>query len=133
MKVLRSILIYTLAALVLVSSTSFSVGIHYCMGEVKEVSLSKNSDGCAMQESLPPCHRKHAMPCCEDHTVIHKADDCKQTLNHFHFTALPIVQVSSLVALAEVIPAITPRSSADHYIPPLPTSDRVVQLQVFLI
>ena len=123
-----------MSVLLLVSSTSFMVGMHVCMGEVQSIAIFSKAEGCAMEQSLPPCHRHAIEPCCDDETVIHEADDLKVTAAQKHSAPLPVDIEPSLVLLSEIIPSI-PFLHADYYDydPPVRSCDLTVEHQVFLI
>ncbi|WP_345158085.1 HYC_CC_PP family protein [Pontibacter saemangeumensis] len=78
MKFFRRIVLFSLALLVLVSSTGFSVGMHLCAGEVRDLTFYGEATECLMgqkKETLPPCHapEKEKAPqssCCEDHQLV---------------------------------------------------------------
>ena len=137
MNALRIISAYVLAFLVLMSSTSFMVGFHYCQGKVKNVSLFKKADECAAKKAaLPLCHRHKKSSCCKDETLVHEGSDFKASAGHFEFApALYVVQA----ALPSFIREITPAGAEDGdisyvtYDPPLPLHDQQASLQVFLI
>ena len=135
MKVLRTISALILALLVLVSSTSFMVGVHICMDEVKNVALFSKADGCEKEQALPPCHRHSTAPCCDDETVINQADDFKAPIG-FHALSVPtpIHIEQPLIPISEIIPT-TPLSLFRYhtYDPPLQSRDLTVDHQVFLI
>ena len=135
MKLVHSILAVALATLVLLSSTSFMVGMHLCMGEVKSVAIFSKADGCEKEESLPPCHRHSKAPCCDDQTVIHQADDFKGSLAHYQIAVpAPMDSQQTPVLISEVIPtAPLSRFIYWNYNPPLRSSDLTVDHQVFLI
>jgi hypothetical protein len=135
MKVRRSISAVILAIMVLVSSTSFMVGMHLCMGEVQNIALFSKADSCEKEESLPPCHRHTKAPCCEDETVIHEADDFKASLAHYHVPVPAPTDIEQpLILISEVIPtAPLARFSYYHYDSPLRSCDLTVEHQVFLI
>lgn len=135
MKALRSISAVVLALLVLISSTSFKVGIHLCMGDVQNVSFFSRAAGCEKQQSLPPCHRQTKTRCCDDETVIHKADDLKASIAQMPVAVgAPMDLEKPLILISEIIPAApVSRSSYRNYDPPLPSDDLTVELQVFLI
>jgi hypothetical protein len=124
-----------LALLVLVSSTSFMIGIHFCGGEIQNLAIFTKADSCEKERSLPPCHRHTKAPCCEDKTVIHKGDDFKSAAGHLHIEAPAPVDIDQpLVPLAEVIPSSLVSHIQDHnYDPPLRSGDITVEQQVFLI
>src|SRR3546814_15891268 len=80
MKCVRSILAVCMALLILGVTTGFSMGQHFCQGELLEVTLFGKAKPCEMEMSrseLPPCHSaEHGdesadtfsdKPCCEDH------------------------------------------------------------------
>lgn len=135
MKAFRAISAIVLALLVMVSSTSFMVGMHLCMGEVQNIALFAKADGCEMEQSLPPCHRHIPSPCCDDDTVIHSSDDFKASATHHH-AALPVPADvdQTLVLISELIPsAPLSRFKYYNYDPPLRAHDLTVKHQVFLI
>lgn len=135
MKVIRSISAVLLALLVLVSSTSFMVGMHVCMGEVQNISLFGKADSCQIERSLPPCHKHMKPACCEDETIFHEGTDFKASVEHIQVDApAPMDIEQTLVLISEVIPAAPIASTQyDQYDPPLRTCDLTVEHQVFLI
>jgi hypothetical protein len=133
MKTLRSIGSILFACLVLVSSTSFMVGIHHCGGQVKQVALFSNAEACEMERDVPPCHRALATSCCDDVTVVHEDQDFSGSAPSFDLpVAVADVAPLGSLALAEVIPATTP-SFFCFYDPPILKTNRPASLQVFLI
>ena len=135
MKVIRSISAILLAVLVLVSSTSFVVGFHICMGEVQNVALFTKADGCEMEKSLPPCHRHQKAPCCADETFFHEGDDFKASIEQIQTVAPAPVDIEQpLLLISEIIPG-APIAHIQYYNydPPLRSFDLTVQHQVFLI
>jgi hypothetical protein len=124
-----------LALLVLVSSTSFMVGFHICMGEVQNVALFTKADGCEKEKSLPPCHRHMNAPCCEDETILHKGDNFKASIAHYQVVAPAAIDIEQpLILISEVIPsAPISRTKYYNYDPPLRSCDLTVEHQVFLI
>ena len=135
MKAFRTISAVLLGLLVLVSSTNFMIGMHICMGDVQNVALFTKADGCEMEQNLPPCHRHSKAPCCEDETVIHKADDVKTNIAQIHIDGPSSIDVElPLVFISEIIPS-APLSRIQYYNydPPLRSWDLTVEHQVFLI
>jgi hypothetical protein len=134
MKAIRSISVVVLAVLVLVSSTSFMIGMHFCMGEVQNVAFFTKADGCEKEQNLPPCHRHQKAPCCADETIIHDGDDFKASIAYFHIVAAPMEIEQPLVLISEVIPSVPlSRIKYYNYDPPLRSCDLTVEHQVFLI
>jgi hypothetical protein len=135
MKTIRSISAVLLAILVLVSSTSFMVGMHICMGEVKNIALFGKADSCKKEKALPACHKHMKPACCEDEVVIHDGTDFNASIEHVHFVApAPIDIEQPVVLISEVIPT-SPISRIQYhnYDPPLRSCDLTVEHQVFLI
>lgn len=135
MKAIRSISAVILAILVLLSSTSFMVGMHLCQGEIQNVALFSKADGCEMEQRLPPCHRHTNAPCCDDETIINEADDFKASVTHYQPAASTSLDVEQpLVLIAEIVPAASvARFKYYNYDPPLRSLDLTVAHQVFLI
>jgi len=135
MKALRSISAVLLAILVLASSTSFMVGMHFCMGEVQNIALFGKAESCQKEKALPACHKHMKPACCQDALVYHEGTDFKGSIEQVHIVAHAPVDIEQAVALiSEVIPA-SPiaRIQYYNYDPPLRSCDLTVAHQVFLI
>ena len=131
----RSILSVALAFLVLVSATSFMVGMHVCMGEIQNVALFAKAEGCEKEKQLPPCHRHETLPCCDDEILTHEGQDVNTTFAKLEIAPLQFVLIElPPVLISEVVPS-APLSQSEfyNYDPPFRASDRVVTLQSFLI
>lgn len=135
MKLFRSILSIAFALLVLFSSSSFTVGIHLCGGQIENIALFTKSDGCEMEKKMPRCHKPQSKPCCEDETIIHSGEDFKVTIADVSISPdsasdmeLPHVIISEVIPSARVS-----RTSIHHYYPPLRAADLTISFQVFLI
>lgn len=135
MKATRPILSVLLAMLVLFSSTSFMVGLHFCMGEVRNVALFSKAELCELEKPLPPCHRPSTPPCCEDETVVHEADDFKTAAADVHAIAAVSAEMEqALTFISEIIPsAPLSRTQYYNYDPPLRSYDLTVEHRVFII
>lgn len=135
MKAFRTISSILLATLVLVSSTSFMVGLHICMGEVQNVSIFSKADECDMEKNIPPCHRKMQEPCCDDETIVHEGNEFKASVAHIQLSApAPVDITTPAVLISEVIPAAPfARPPYYNYDPPLRSCDLTIALQVFII
>ena len=135
MKAIRSISAVILAILVLVSSTSFIVGMHICMGEVQNVALFGKAESCQKEKALPAC-RKHTKPaCCQDEVVFHEASDLKGSVEQIHIIApAPMDIEQPMLVISEVIPA-SPIARIQYYKydPPLRSCDLTVEHQSLLI
>ena len=135
MKLLRSILSFTLALLVLFSASSFTLGIHLCCGEIQDVALFAKADGCEKKETLPACHTPKKVACCEDETIVHDGQGFKASVTQIDIAPSTSIDLEQpLVLISEIIPtAPSSRIQYHNYDPPLRSSDRTVSLQVFLI
>lgn len=135
MKRIRTISSILLATLILVSSTSFTVGMHLCMGEVQDIAIFSKAEACEMERKLPPCHRHSTAPCCEDEAVIHEADDLKISGTQIHVApVIPADMEQPAVLVSEIIPSSTSsRIQYADYSPPLRSFDLTVVHRVFLI
>lgn len=135
MKAVKTIATAALAALILVSSTSFMVGKHLCMGELRSVAFFSKADGCEKERELPPCHRDKTAPCCDDETVVYNGDDFTlATVDVKVSPSVPSVIGDTHVLISEVIPsAPIPSFRYLDYDPPLRSFDLTVENSVFLI
>ena len=89
MSLARRTILLTLSLLVLMSSISFSVGMHLCGGAIQDLALFHKAAACSMeQEQQPlPCHKQEDgeqgsantdnqqdvnsdMSCCQDNLVV---------------------------------------------------------------
>jgi hypothetical protein len=135
MKLFRTISSLLLAALVLMASSSFYVGVHYCRGAVKAVAFLEEADGCGHQE-LPPCHRKAMEGCCSNEQLIHESQELKTEITGITLPALSSIDiVHHSVVLAEVVPTVETNPSiyfSDHP-PALAGHDIIISIQSFLI
>ena len=135
MKLFRIISTIAFCLLVLISASSFMVGIHVCSGNVQDVALFSKANSCANEKKMPPCHKHESKPCCEDQTVIHEGQDIKSDLSKTQLSAIPALDMAQpLVLIAAIIPATDfERTKFFNYDPPLRSFDITVAIQVFLI
>lgn len=135
MKRLRSTLSIGFALLVLVSSSSFSIGLHLCAGEVQNIALFGKADGCQKEKQLPPCHRHETPACCQDQTVIHDSEDFQANAVHFDVSAPAIVDIIHAQVILDGIVSSAAVTSQRYYNydPPLRSCDLTIEHRVFLI
>jgi hypothetical protein len=135
MSVARTIYSLSLALLVLISSTSFQVGMHFCQGEVREIALFSKASGCEKERELPPCHRHTKSSCCDDETVMHEADDLTASGPTVSLDAPDQLHTDiPFVLISEVIPSVSfSRSPFVHYRPPLLDGDLIVAYRSLII
>lgn len=134
MKAVKAISSVALAVLVLISSSSFTVGMHYCMGEVQDIAFFTKAEACEKEQSLPPCHRP-ADSCCADETITHSGNDLQASGSVVQVFTPHVVDIASTpVLIAELIPSA--HVAVTHYTdydPPLRFHDLIVEHRVFLI
>ena len=135
MKFLKTISVFTMAFLVLVSSSSFMVGIHWCAGEIQNIALLSKAEGCEMEKNLPPCHKRAAEPCCEDETLLHEGEGFKASVSDIAIAPSPTLDLElPHVVLSEVIPSVSfLQPEYYNYHPPLRSYDLTISHRVFLI
>jgi len=133
MKTLRSIAAIFLAMLVLVSSSSFMVGIHRCGGSVQNIALFTEADGCPMEQQAMPCHKAVRSACCQDVKVIHEQEEFNAQLDQDQLTAIPVIGAASFPVLISVVVPSSEPETFTPYDPPLRAIDRVVTHHVFII
>ena len=131
----RSILSLAAVVLVLVSSSSFMVGIHLCGGDVQNVALFTKADVCEMEKQLPPCHKQEPRSCCDDEVIVHEGENFKVSSTEISIASFPVMEMAMPdVIISEIIPASPVKKFRHHnYDPPLRAEDLTVSLQVFLI
>lgn len=134
MKKYRSILSVAFAFLVLISSSSFMVGVHFCSGQIQNIALFTKAEDCEM-EKIPPCHKHLVKPCCEDETIVHNGEDFKVSPTDVTISLVPVTDMElPSVLISEVIPsAPASRITFYNYDPPLRSADLTVSYQTFLI
>lgn len=128
-----------IALLVLVSSSSFMVNMHFCGGDVQSVSLIEEAAPCPMEVQLPPCHKKMAIKksgCCEDKHVAFEGKDFNTQVQDFSLlTWQSINWVAAPPMIMEVIQVNESQVFSNHtlYKPPIVERDIPVLVQSFLI
>lgn len=139
MKFFKSIVSSLLALLVLVSSSSFTVKIHFCGGHVQSVSLIEDADACPMDVQLPPCHKKMVVKksgCCEDKHVAYEGKDFNTQVQDFSILSWYATNwIATLPIIMEVIQVNEALAFSNHtpYKPPIVERDIPVFVQSFLI
>ena len=139
----------TMAMLISLSSTGFSMDVHYCQEEIQGVSLFGKAKSCHDQQDTPPCHQTkkschHSQDgnpkvakksCCHNETIVVEHNDLDVTPTPL--TNNPNLQLEFLAAYVVAF-VLNYRAPADHkpykhYIPPIPDKDVQVLYQTFLI
>ena len=139
MKFLNPIMSSLLALLVLVSTSSFMVNMHFCGGHVQSFSFIEEAAPCPMEVQLPPCHKKMTAKksgCCEDKHVTFEGKDFNSQVQDFSILSWQAVNwIATLPIIMEVIQvneAFT-FSTNTPYKPPILERNIPVLVQSFLI
>lgn len=83
MKFLRNSFIVLLSMMVFITSSGLTVNLHYCGGQLENVSMQNQNDGCMMDKtsSKSGCDEKNQKPqlkninnCCQNHQIKAKSD-----------------------------------------------------------
>ena len=135
MKVFKAISVFSLVLLVLVSSSNFMIGIHFCSGDIQNIGFLTKADVCEKEQKQPPCHQHLTAPCCDDETIVHESDELKASPSYTQIASAPVMEIAELeVLISEIIPSEPFSRSPYHlYDPPLPTQEITIANQVFLI
>jgi len=136
LKTLKIISAFALAALTLLGSTTFVVGIHHCNGEVKGLAIFGQAEGCKHQlpSNLPECHKHVAKDCCNDITVLHEG--CAVEDHTFEIAVNSSVDLEPIVdaiLIAEVTPSITSSFSYTEPDDPVLAQDRSILFSTLLV
>lgn len=134
---LRRVFSCFMALLLLVSTTSWTVGKHYCMGHLMDVSFFSNADDCGM--NMPVLEDDSSQvetenSCCSDELlVLEGQDDLKLSFNE-----ISIDQQFFLVAFTHVYLGFSDsfverHVPHEHYPPPPLIKDIQLLDDVFLI
>jgi hypothetical protein len=134
MRPFKTIVTAALAVLVLLSSSSFMIGVHRCAGEVRHIGVFAPAQVCEMERQLPPCHRPLKKSCCENETIVHQGNDLKPALVDFQLVAPAAMDISHFQVIAEVVPSTSSaRTNYVQYDPPLRWDDITIAHRVLLI
>jgi len=130
-KAFQQIINVTMALLLLISTTSWKIEKHYCMGRLVEVSLFKDADKCGMNMTQVAAENKS---CCSDEIIVIEGQDDLQ----FSYDDIIIKQQFFIVAFVtsylNVLNTLEEQCIAyDFYLPPILVKDIHTLDQVFLI
>lgn len=129
---LRTLAHIFLAALILFSSTGITMHKHYCLGELKSVSLYQKADTCNPDTDTAENCPFH---CCDDEVEQYKSDDFGKASFEFKTAS-----VSTLIAILSYFHIdfdqdrfLRAYHTYTDYSPPLIDQDIPVMVQSFLL
>ncbi len=136
MKFLRNLGIKLLATLVVLSSLSWTMEEHYCMGRLVDVAIFGESHGCGMEmeNSLPGQDQEKNTSCCDEQIVVFDGQDqLKLNKDHIEFSQ-PILSVCWYYVYSTFLQTSPDLIPPAEY-PPPPVYVRDIQLldEIFLI
>lgn len=143
MKFIRKILAICMTMVILVSSTGFTMSLHFCGGELQNFAFFTQAESCKMEvKALPPCqHESTSVPmikkesCCKDQTVVKESQEVVTGIVAFN-KLIPDFTLMAMVAsfLVSFLSPITSHFPQFHnYSPPLIERNIPVLVQSFLL
>ena len=139
MNLFRSIGLFLLAAIMLISSIGITVNMHVCGGQVQSIALFVKAQTCK-EEVVKPCHgvdlHQKRAGCCEEKSLVVKGKVTNAEV------VKPIQVSSSFYLIGIIAPVLYSIHAADpavsaiaykQYKPPLIERDVTVLVQSFLI
>ena len=133
---LRTIFSFFLLGLIIISSTGFTMSVHYCQNNLKGISLFGEAKSCHEQKATCPLHQKEKKDdCCQNKTITFKSLD-----NDYNSVDVQIISNLSLnlpkEAEFELLKIHSPSNIYSSYIkyrPPPPTEDIQALFATYLI
>jgi hypothetical protein len=135
MMFIRQIISFCFSLLVVISTTSFSLSIHFCGNAVADIGVFEKQVTCAMQAQVPPCHKQTKPDCCHDAVVSYDAQEytTQNVLAYNPTIDVEVVQYACIIRHQLYASEYDLEKDHEHDDPPLPKSDRQILLQVFII
>lgn len=140
---------FSMAWLMLLSSTGFSMDVHYCQDQLMSISFFSKAKSCHDKQDSPPCHKVKKTchnqkenitesdkdNCCHNETVVIEKSDFDAT--NAQIATMQDIQFDFVAAFVAVCVfnyiVETDHQSYPLYKPPLPDRDVQVLYQTFLI
>lgn len=134
---LRHITAFSLSALVLFSTLSFSVDLHYCGKKLVAVALNDKAHGCGMDvasEIPSPADSRIGMHCCEDVMLAFEGqEDLQQSVQEVSFVKIFATAEPRYFSIAAPLEVFRRTFHFREYSPPLLIRDIPLLNQTFLI
>lgn len=134
---LRHIVAISLSALVLLSTLSFSVDLHYCGKKLVAIALNNKAQGCGMEMPSDKTYSSGdqiGKPCCEDIMLAYGGqEDLQQSGHEISFEKIFATDVVGFFNFVPRFEFINRTFHFREYSPPLLIRDIPVFNQTFLI
>ena len=146
----------SMALLMLIASTGFSMDIHYCQDQIRGISFFGKAKSCHEKQKTPPCHKTKTRltdgqefchhkedgvskaekdNCCHNETIVIEKSDLDATLTYL--TTVHDIQLDFVAAFISVYvfnnSVLAVYQPYALYKPPLPDRDIQVLYQTFLL
>ncbi len=122
--------------LLMASTVSWSVGQHYCMGRLMNVSLFEHADDCGMMMNSgdESAYTEIKNSCCSDKVVVIEGqDDLKLSLEEISLDEQQFL-IAFTLSYVDLVPNFEDQKNPfSHYLPPKLVKDIQVLDAVFLI
>lgn len=135
--VFHKIMSLVMALVVLFSTTSFTVNMHYCGDHLVDMKIYQEAEGCGMEIPMTNLTSETGLsktPCCKNEQLLIQGQDELQTpIDNLSFSIeyFVIATVYSYINLFESLPKET--IPFKEYVPPNLVADIQVLDQVFII
>ncbi len=139
----RKISAILLSLLVLLSSTSFTLGMHFCLGRLESISFFSEAEPCEMarqksrytsEKHNPECGHKIAKKsCCEDHTLVVQGSEEISIVSSVSSPDVHLAAAPNTLVLFKFIGPKSDHCTFSDYSPPPIERDRLVLFRSFLI
>lgn len=125
-----------MAFLLLITGTGFSMTVHYCAGEIRDVSFTGENIECEMmanmQKNACPMHTQATSSCCEDQDLTLEGDSHESYLVKTFNPGADLVAIPTPPVMLPVIPATQDNHTFSFtYRPPPPDSEIFLLVQSF--
>lgn len=123
-----------MAVLLLASTVSWTVGQHYCMGRLINVSLFVHAEDCGMDMAFETSSTDIKKSCCSDEIlVIEGQEELKISFEDISLTEQQFLIAYTISFLKHIQNFEEQNNPLPHYLPPLLVKDIQVLDAVFLI
>lgn len=120
-----------LSLLVLLSTVSWTVDKHLCMGRVMDVAFFHDADSCGMEDAMTEMNGKH---CCDDESfTVEGQDDLKLSWDEVNVNTQKFLIAFLQSYLELLVLPLGEDVPETIYPPPLLVQDLIVLHEVFLI
>ncbi len=122
-----------MALLLVVGTMGMTVNKHYCMGELKDVSINQEVNTCASEMKFAP--EGFAMDCCDETSDEYQVDDFQKITQKIDFTAdlYELKVISHLILDLQLVESNLQNPIYPDHSPPPIDRDIPVMVQSFLL